>query len=144
MIAIDTNLLVYAHRSTVGEHRAARRALEAAARDAAGWGVAEPCLVEFWSAVTHPAAAGRPSTAAEARAFIDGLVHEGAAHVWLPSPGFDGRLLAAAAGANVKGPRIFDLQIALIAQEHGAREIWTHDRNFVTVPGLRVVDPLRS
>ena len=38
--------------------------------------------------------------------------------------------------------RLFDLQIALTAVENGAREIWTHDRNFLSLPGLRVRDPL--
>jgi len=26
--------------------------------------------------------------------------------------------------------------------DHGAREIWTHDRAFLSLPGLRVRDPL--
>lgn len=43
---------------------------------------------------------------------------------------------------GVRGARIFDLQIALIARDNGARELWTHDAGFVTVPGLRVWDPL--
>jgi hypothetical protein len=142
VIAIDTNLLVYAHRAALPEHRAARQALERAAGDRQGWGIAQPTVVEFWSVVTHPAATGRPSTAAEARTFLEALVHDGGGRVWLPSPGFDERLLDAAVGAHVKGPRIFDLQIALIALEHGAREIWTHDRHFLAAGGLRVVDPL--
>jgi predicted nucleic acid-binding protein len=40
--------------------------------------------------------------------------------------------------------QIFDLQIAVIAQEAGAREIWTHDQGFLSLPGLRVVDPLQG
>ena len=142
MIAIDTNLLVYAHREALIEHRAARQALERAAADRQGWGIPLPTIVEFCSVVTHPAATGRPSTAAEARGFLQALVRDGGSHVWLPSPGFDERLLEAAVDARVKGPRIFDLQIALLALEHGAREIWTHDRHFLAPPGLRVVDPL--
>lgn len=144
MIALDTNLLVYAHRAGLAEHRDARRAIERAAGREEGWGIAQPTLVEFWSVVTHPAATGRPSTAAEAKAFLQTLIRDGGGQVWLPSPGFDERLLDAAASAKVKGPRIFDLQIALLALEHGAREIWTHDRRFLTVSGLRAVDPLRS
>jgi toxin-antitoxin system PIN domain toxin len=144
VIAVDTNLLVYAHRARLPEHRAAREAIERAAGMGEGWGMAQPTVAEFWSVVTHPAAAGRPSTPAEATAFLRALVHDGGGHVWLPSPGFEDRLLDAAVAANVRGPRIFDLQIALLALEHGAREIWTHDRHFLAAPGLRVVDPLRS
>jgi predicted nucleic acid-binding protein len=43
---------------------------------------------------------------------------------------------------HIPGTPIFDLQIALTAVESGAREIWTHDRDFLTLPGLRVRNPL--
>ena len=42
---------------------------------------------------------------------------------------------------GVSGPRIFDLQIGLIAFENGATEIWTHDNKFIRIPGLRLHDP---
>jgi hypothetical protein len=46
MIAIDTNLLIYAHRGGVPEHREARAAIEQAANSGRGWGIASPsgCL----------------------------------------------------------------------------------------------------
>lgn len=62
--------------------------------------------------------------------------------VWTSGIGFDDRLLQLAVDLDVAGPRIFDLQIALTAFEHGAAELWTHDRNFVKIPGLRLVQPL--
>jgi predicted nucleic acid-binding protein len=43
---------------------------------------------------------------------------------------------------KIAGARVFDLQIALIALENGATEIWSHDRAFAGVPGLQVRDPL--
>jgi hypothetical protein len=142
MIAIDTNLLVYAHRAGVPQHQAARRALERAANEEAGWGIALASLAEFWALVTHPASTGRPSTPAEASRFLQSILESGEAQLWEPGPGFGDRLLAFAADRDIRGPRIFDLQIALTAVEHGAREVWTHDRNFLSVPGLRVRDPL--
>jgi predicted nucleic acid-binding protein len=51
-------------------------------------------------------------------------------------------MLQTATQRNVRGARVFDLHIALTAVEAGAREIWTHDSDFVSVPGLRVRDPL--
>lgn len=142
MIAVDTNLLVYAHRARAPQHHASRRALERAANDAAGWGIAFASLVEFWSVVTHPASAGRPSTPAEAAAFVQSVLQGGGGQLWQPGAGFGHRFLSLATDHGIQGPRIFDLQIALTAVEHGAREIWTHDRNFVSLPGLRVRDPL--
>lgn len=141
MIALDTNLPVYAHRAAAPEHRAARRALERAASDAAGWGIALPSLAEFWAVVTHPAARARPSTPAEAAGFLAALAAAGA-QVWLPGPGFADRLCRLAASTGVGGPRVFDSQIALIAREAGAREIWTHGRAFHGRPALPARDPL--
>ena len=79
MIAIDTNLLVYAHRQRVPEHRRAQAAIEGAATNPRGWGFAAGVLPEFWAVVTHPSAEGRPSTPAQAAAFIRALTSAGAA-----------------------------------------------------------------
>ena len=140
MIALDTNLLVYAHRSATPEHRAARAAIERAAATGA-WGFAAPVVSEFWSVVTHPTASGRPSRPAEAQRFLSSLADAGA-EVWSPGTGFGLRLAQLATDLDVKGNRIFDLQIALCAFEGGARELWSHDANFVVVPGRRLVRPL--
>ncbi len=141
MIAVDTNLLVYAHRSSLPEHRRARRALEQASGDPRGWGIALGSVAEFWGVVTHRAAS-RPSTAREATRFLTALGSDAAMQVWAPGTGFDARLLQLAADLEVAGARIFDLQIALTVFEHGASELWTHDQGFTRVPGLRLIDPL--
>jgi predicted nucleic acid-binding protein len=141
MIAIDTNLLVYAHRSAVPEHRKAQMAIEKALSSPGRCGIALPCIAEFWSVVTGAGFWSRPSTAKEANEFLRSLSESGM-EVWLPGPEFDARFLQYAKEIKVSGARIFDLQIALIAREAGAREIWSHDRKFISVAGLRVVNPL--
>jgi predicted nucleic acid-binding protein len=142
VIAIDTNLLVFAHRGQAPEHKAARAAIEKAAQAPDGWGWTLSNLLEFWSVVTHPSAPPRPSTPAEASAFLQALVRDADANIWLPGEGFDRRLIGLASKLRIKGPRIFDLTIALTAYEAGAREIWTHDLGFQSVPGLRAAFPL--
>jgi len=142
MIAVDTNLLIYAHRAATREHRAARLAIEKASRDPRGWGITLPSVSEFWSVVTHSAASGGPSTARQAQRFFHELIVEAGASLWMPRDGFWRRLTDLAGRLRVSGPRVFDLQIALTALESGAVEIWTHDARFATVPGLLVHDPL--
>lgn len=142
MIAIDTNVLVYAHRAATPEHRSARRAMEHAAASERGWGIPMPCLAEFWAVVTHPSATGRPSTPAEASAFLRELADAGGAAIWLYKPGFGQRATLIAEQMEVRGARVFDLQIAIIAAEAGASEIWSHDKNFIVLPGLKLVDPI--
>jgi predicted nucleic acid-binding protein len=73
--------------------------------------------------------------------FLDALWAAGAV-CWLPLPGFERRLTAVAAAQGVRGLRIFDCQIALMALECGATELWTHDHGFHALPGLPVRDPL--
>ena len=142
MIAVDTNLLVYAHRSALPQHGAARRAITRASHEPRGWGIAQPSVAEFWSVVTHPASSGGPSTARQAHGFLRALIRDGGAKLWMPREGFWERLLQLAGSLGVQGPRVFDLQIGLTAFDNGAVEVWTHDRHFVHFPGLRVHDPL--
>jgi hypothetical protein len=91
--------------------------------------------------VTHTASSGRPSRPREAEAFLANLATAGA-KILYPRSGAMVRLCQLAVRLDVHGARIFDLQIGLICQEAGAREIWSHDRNFVAVPGLVLNDPL--
>jgi len=142
MIALDTNLLVYAHREKTPEHPRAREAVMEAVNHSQGWGICLPSIAEFWSIVTHPAQPGGPSSPAVVTHFFHYLVTEGDGHIWTPGPGFGERLLRWAAALKVRGRKIFDLQIAVIAFEHGAREIWTHDHQFVSVPAVKVRNPL--
>jgi predicted nucleic acid-binding protein len=142
MIAIDTNILIYAHRSSTPESRAARGAIQRALVDPRGCGMSAPSIAEFWSVVTHPASAGRPSTPGEARRFLTALIEDSGLTVWLAGPGFGPRLSRLAEKLEIRGARIFDLHIALAAFDNGATEIWTHDPRFVAVPGMTVKDPL--
>ena len=142
MIAIDTNLLIYAHRAATPEHRTAQVAIEAACNSRTGCGIAAPTIAEFYSIVTHPGASGRPSSPEEAAAFLRSLQEGGGLAVWSQGARFVERLLQTAADLEVRGVRVFDLQIALCALDGGATELWTHDGGFVKVPGLRLRDPL--
>jgi hypothetical protein len=144
VIAVDTNLLVYAHRAGCPEHQAARRAIEEAATDAGGWGIPSPCVFEFWSVVTHPSSIGGGSSPASARGFIESLIETAGATILPPPPALAPRCLQIAEQLDVRGPRIFDLQISLTALDAGVTEIWTHDSGFIGLPGLKVLDPLRS
>ena len=141
MILLDTNLLVYAHRSGTPEHRAAQNAIERACNSAAVM-IAGPTVAEFFCVVTHPRCTPRPSTATEASAFIHALEESGKIRFCLPNGDFHARLLQLASDLNVHGPRIFDVQIALTGRDNGARQIWTRDKNFQSIPGMTVLDPL--
>jgi len=142
MIAIDTNLLVYAHRRHAVQHRAAQKAIERAIAQGRGWGIPSPCIAEFWCVVTHPASSGGPSAGEAARDFLRNLVDVGGANIWTPGADFWEHLTRLGSDLKIAGARIFDLQIALIALKNGATELWSHDRSFLGIAGLAVRDPL--
>jgi predicted nucleic acid-binding protein len=54
LIALDTNLLVYAHRKDSAFHEPARQCLREHAEATNPWAIAWPCLHEFLAIVTHP------------------------------------------------------------------------------------------
>ena len=141
MIAIDTNLLIYAHRSATPEHLAARAAIESALNAPGGCGVTLPSVAEFFSIVTHPNTIGRPSTPKAAGDFLESLRVAGVEDL-VAGAAFSARLVRLAADLGVTGVRIFDLQIGLCALDSGATAVWTHDRGFVKIPGLAIHDPL--
>jgi hypothetical protein len=54
LIALDTNILVYAHRKDSGWHAVAAPLLAKTAEEAAAWAIPWPCLHEFVGIVTRP------------------------------------------------------------------------------------------
>lgn len=121
---------------------AARRAIERALNSPGGCGICWPSIAEFWSVVTHPSAIGGPASPIDAERYINELVDQASIQLWIPSRDMSRRVLSTAVQLAISGRRIFDLQIALIALENGADEVWTHDRNFVRLARLAVHDPL--
>ncbi len=141
MIAVDTNLLVYAHRADVPEHAAAVRVMEPLLTGSTEWGFSVAVGGEFWGVVTHAPLWKRASRPEETARFLTYLIEESGARVFPPSEGFLQRVVKQAARLRVAGARIHDLQIGLMSLESGATELWTHDRQFMAPPGLSVVDP---
>ena len=142
MIAVDTNLLVYAHRAESTFHDKARLAIGALAASSATWAIPWPCVHEFYGVVTNARAFQPASTTAQASVQLSSwfgspslvLLHEGANH-W---PTLHALLVA----GRVIGGQVHDARIAAICIEHGVDEFWTADRDFNRFPSLPVRNPL--
>ena len=144
MIAVDTNILVYAHRRDSGFHSRAVSEVKELAEGRAAWAIPWPCVHEFFSIVTHPRVYAPPSTTTEALAQID---------AWLGSPSLvtigeaDNHwetLRALLEAGKVAGPMVHDARIAALCIAHGVRELWTMDRDFSRFPGLATRNPLQD
>lgn len=142
MIAVDTNVLVYAHRVDSAWHAPARTAVAKLAESPARWAIPWPCVHEFVGIVTHPRIYAPPSPTDIALSQVDAwlempnLVTLGEAADYWPI------LRSAVIAGKVVEPRIHDARIAALCVAHGVRELWSADRDFSRFAGLRVHNPL--
>jgi len=142
VIAVDTNVLVYAHRRDSAFHDPAAAAIRAIAERPAPWALPWPCVHEFYSIATHPRIYDPPSSPAEAISQVA---------AWLESPSVaplsEGEtywsvLSALLTSAKVSGPLVHDARIAALCLSQGVTELWTADRDFSRFPQLKITNPL--
>jgi toxin-antitoxin system PIN domain toxin len=142
MIAIDTNLLIYAHRGDSPFHQTAISTLRPIFEGSSMWALPWPCLHEFISITTHFGIYKPPSTLLEALGFLETLLGSPQLHLLSESPGYFEKLCDLATAAQLNGPRIHDARIAALCLHHGVRELWTADRDFSAFPQLTTRNPL--
>jgi hypothetical protein len=139
VIAVDTNVLIYAHRAETPAHVTALNRVRELAEGPAPWGVPVFCLAELVRVVTHLRVFTPPSTLAQALGFIDGILASPSVRLLLPTPSFPDSFRRACESAGARGNLAFDAQIAGVCLEHGIDVILTADRDFARFPGLRPV-----
>lgn len=142
MIAIDTNLLVYAHRSDNPFHAAAAGLVRQLANGKAAWAIAWPCLHEFYNIVTHPRVYAPPSTPEQALRQMDIWLESPTLQVLAETPTHWPQLRDLLSRGKVQGAMVHDARIAAICLSHGVIELWSADRDFSRFDGLRTRNPL--
>lgn len=142
MIAIDTNLLVYAHRPESPFHAAAAAVVHGLANGPARWAIPWPCVHEFLSVTTHPRIYRDPTPLARALNAIRALQQSATLELLAEGEGYLDSLADLAQAAQVQGPRLHDARIAALCRYHGVSELWSADRDFSRFAGLKVRNPL--
>lgn len=142
MIAVDTNILVYAHRRDSPFHDRAAARVRELAEGRAPWAIPWPCLHEFFSIVTHPRIYAPPSTPDQALAQIEAWLESPSLVLLAEGAGYWPMLRGALADGKVAGPLVHDARIVGLCREHGVRELWTVDRDFSRFHPLRTRNPL--
>ena len=142
MIAVDTNILVYAHRVDSDWHAAANTRITALAEGNAAWAIPWPCIHEFYSIVTHPRIYAPPTPLEQALDQID---------AWLESPSVVmlsesvlhwAKLRELLILGRIAGPMVHDARIAALCKQHGVAQLWSADRDFSRFTGIKVNNPL--
>jgi toxin-antitoxin system PIN domain toxin len=142
VIAVDTNLLVYAHRRDMPLHDEALASIAELAEGAGPWAIPWPCIAEFVAVVTNPRIFAKPSPLVTALEQVE---------LWLASPSlvllsegdrFWERFRPTLEGGRVAGGQVHDGRVAALCIAHGVRELWTADRDFGRFTALRTRNPL--
>ena len=142
MIAVDTNILIYAHREDSPFHKASAGRIAELAEGVAAWAIPWPCLHEFLAIVTHPRIYSPPSTLEEAFNQIDAWLASPSVTLLAESTTHLATLRTLLIAGRVVGPQIHDGRIAALWRQHGVRELWTADRDFSRFSGVSAVNPL--
>lgn len=142
MIALDTNILVYAHREDAPFHQPAVRCVTELAEGRTAWAIPWPCLHEFLAIVTRQGIYNPPTPLAVALDDVDALLESPTLVLLAESDQHWPELRALLTTSRVTGGRIHDARIATLCRQHGVRELWSADRDFGRFPNLRVANPL--
>ena len=142
MIAVDSNILIYAHRSDSPYHEGARQRVAALAESGQSWAIPWPCVHEFLAIITHPRIYDPPTPLAAALAQIEAWRESPTLVMIAESDVYWPELKRILLSGHVTGPRIHDARIAVLCLNHGVRELWSADRDFSRFPDLAVVNPL--
>lgn len=142
MIAVDTNILIYAHRKDSLFHEAAAPIIKSFAEGSAAWAIPWPCLHEFLAIVTHPRIYDPPTPIAAALEQVDAWLESPTLVLLAESEQHWPELRSIVAAGRVTGARIHDARIAALCRQHGIRELWSADRDFGRFIDLAVVNPM--
>lgn len=142
MIAVDTNLLVYAHRQEAAWHTRALACLTGLAEGRAPWAIPWPCIHEFLAIVTHPRIYAPPTRPALALDQVSAWLESPSVVLLSETEGYWESLQGLLTEGKATGPQVHDARIAALCRAHGIRELWTADRDFGRFPSLKTRNPL--
>jgi toxin-antitoxin system PIN domain toxin len=143
VIAVDTNILVYAHRSDARLHATAAKVMVQLAEDAEAWAIPWQCLVEFVAVVTNPRIWRVGATPMDAALLqIESWLESPTINTLAETPQFFATFRDLLLSSGVSGGQVHDARIAAICMYHGVSELWTADRDFGRFPRLKTRNPL--
>lgn len=129
MIAIDTNVLVYAHRAEMPLHEIALTRLRELVEGSTPWALPVFCIGEFVRVVTHSRIFRPPTDLATALDFLAQVLGSPSVRLLVPGSTFPTVFGEACRDGAVRGNLAFDAQLVAVCREHGVRTLITEDRD---------------
>jgi toxin-antitoxin system PIN domain toxin len=143
VIALDTNILVYARRSEAPHHRKALALLREFAAGERPWALTWVSIYEFLRVVTHPRVFNPPTELTAALEDVESLLDSPSLQMLGEGPSHAKRMRRTLLDGMATGNLVHDGHIATLLLEHGVTEFWTADRDFSRFRGVAAVDPFR-
>jgi toxin-antitoxin system PIN domain toxin len=144
LIALDTNVLVYARRRESAHHAAAKKLLTGLAEGDEPWALPWPCVYEFLRVITHPRVFDPPTRLDAALDGVKSLLASPSLVLLGEGSGHTAHMIRAVESGAARGNLAHDAHIAALALEHGVQELWTTDRDFARFPGLVIRNPFEE
>jgi toxin-antitoxin system PIN domain toxin len=144
VIALDTNILVHAHRRGTAYHEPALAMLAALAEGAAPYALFWPSLYEFLRVVTHHRVFDPPSKTVEALEAIRDFLAPPVVQVLSETGRHLALLERVLRESRVTGNLIHDAHLVALALEHGVHEILTLDGDFARFQQVASRNPFPS
>ncbi len=142
MMLMDVNVLVYAHREDVPDHRAYRQWLQDVMASGQAFGFSELVLSGFVRVVTHPKIFEQPSPLQSAVAFAEQVRSPEHAMRLTPGSRHWPLFVHCLESTSARGNDVADAYHAALAMEWNCDWVTT-DKGFKRFKGLRVRHPLR-
>ena len=142
MIGIDTNILVYAHRSDMSFHSKADQFLSDLINDSTSIAIPYPCLSEFLSIVTNPKIFKIPSPREIALQELENFLTLPNVYCIGELTGYFSLYKEISIKAKISGGEFHDARIAAICIQHEIKIFYSADRDFNRFPKLKIKNPL--
>jgi hypothetical protein len=136
MILPDVNVLIYAFRSDVPQHRLCREWLNSVVKGDTPFALSRLALADVIRVTTNPRAYLEPSSLEDAVGFCDDLLGQPHCHAVEPGERHWDIFTRLCLQTDTRGRRVTDVWFAALAIEWGCEWI-TFDRDFARFRGLQ-------
>lgn len=144
MIAVDSALLVHAHRSDSPHHEAAKAALASLAARTATWAIPWPAVHEFLAVITDDREWQPPTPKSVALDALEALTRADNLAFIHETPHHGDLVIGLLREAGARRELVEDARIAAICIGNGIKELWTADRDYSWFPDLQTHNPLTT
>jgi uncharacterized protein len=145
VLAVDTNVLVYAANLDSPFHARCSEWLERQQRQPGAWYTTWAIINEFLRVTTHSRILRQPFSISAAWDFVSALLDSPGLTILVPTDRHaDVASEVFSELPYLAGNILHDAHTAILMREHGIRRICTRDTDFSRFPFLEIIDPLQT